>query len=302
MRKIKANTKLHYSDLTKIKVNTILHEENLQEVRKQQNEKHLRMQDTDTAYRVVNYWTEYGVLEDSRKNKKEWRKFSILDIYWITIVHTLRNFGVSLDTVKSIYKKLFQEEDSFERGLLEVSVLECLQHNPMFFILFPDDNFGIVNFQELVLSEQKYNLDSYIKINLNNIVYHLYKLENKAVDFEPTLSLSGQELEFIEKFRSGEFESITIEASNKDSVLIKGVKSVDIKKRMVDILKSAEYQDIEVKQENRKVSNIKQTVKSKVKEEINSPKINTLSKLLNQSEFRPYIKKQDVGSKTKRLV
>jgi DNA-binding transcriptional MerR regulator len=302
MRKIKANTKLHYSDLTEIKVNTILHAENLQEARKRQNKKHLRMQDTDTAYRVVNYWTEYGVLEDSRKNKDEWRKFSILDLYWITIIHTLRNYGVSLDTIKSVYKKLFQEKDSFERGLFEMSIPECLEHKPMFFILFPDDNFGIVNFQELVISEQMYNLDTYIKINLNNIVYHLYKVEDKTIHFEPTLSLSNEELDLIEKYRSGKFESITVEASSKDTVLIKGVKNFDVKERMVDILKSAKYQDLEVKQENGKVSNIKQTVKTKVKEETNSPKINKLSTLLNQSELRPYIKKQDVGSKAKRLV
>ncbi len=302
MAKQSVETKVYYSKLTKIKVKAILDDGKVKEARSNHNRRHLRMKDTDIAYRIVNYWTEYGILKDERKNKKEWRKFSILDIYWLTIVETLRRFGVSLDTIKSVYKKLFEEGDNFERGLFEVSIVECLQHRPMFFLLFPDDNFGIVNFQELVLSEQMYNLDSYIKINLNSIVYALYQLENKETLFEPTLSLSNQELDLIERVRSGEYESVSIEASDKDSVLIKSVKNLDIKKRMVDVLESANYQNLEVIRENGRVSNIKQTIKTKVKEETNSPKVNKLSMLLNQSELRPYIKKQDVGSKSKRLV
>jgi DNA-binding transcriptional MerR regulator len=293
--------KLYISELTKIKVDTILKNRELQEERFKFQEKILRMKDTKEAYRVINYWTEIGILSDERENKKSWRKFSNFDLYWLMIVQSLRNFGVSIKVIKKIYEKIFTHLDSFERGLFEVSFLSAISGIPMFFVLFQSGKFGFANFEELVLSEQMYKMNNYIKISLNPFASALLKNSVKEPILKPTLSLSNQELEIIEKIRKGDFESIKIKPLEDESVLLEEGVSQDVTKRVIDILKEASFQKIEISKQNNKVSAIKQTVQTKLKEEKNSPKLNKLSTLLNQSELRSHMKEHNVGSKSKRL-
>lgn len=53
----------------------------------------------NVSYRQLNYWTEVNLLNDHRKEKTRWRKFSFLDLTWLKIVSTLKNFGASNESI-----------------------------------------------------------------------------------------------------------------------------------------------------------------------------------------------------------
>ena len=54
------------------------------------------------TYKVANDWTEKGLLDDTRSGNQQWRKYSIFDLALVSIFKTLREFGLSLKTIKAI--------------------------------------------------------------------------------------------------------------------------------------------------------------------------------------------------------
>ena len=65
------------------------------------------LKDTEQTYRTINHWCKMGLIDDSRTNTQGWRKFSIVELALISIISTLRNFGIPLGTIKVVKEKLF---------------------------------------------------------------------------------------------------------------------------------------------------------------------------------------------------
>ncbi len=57
---------------------------------------------TAISYRTINYWEQVGLLDDQRTEQGHgWRKFSIIDIAFISLITHLRNIGLSIDVLKN---------------------------------------------------------------------------------------------------------------------------------------------------------------------------------------------------------
>lgn len=62
---------------------------------------------TAISYRTINYWESVGLLDDQRKEQGHgWRKFSIVDIVFISLINHLRNLGLSLEKLQNTKKSL----------------------------------------------------------------------------------------------------------------------------------------------------------------------------------------------------
>lgn len=60
----------------------------------------------EISSRVLNNWYKKGLIDDNRKNRKGWSKFSISEILWINIIQRLRTFGIDLNQIKKIKESL----------------------------------------------------------------------------------------------------------------------------------------------------------------------------------------------------
>ena len=61
------------------------------EFRENLNKKRYKLADEKLSSRVLNHWHKIGVIDDDRPEGKGWRKFSISEMMWISIVKTLRS-------------------------------------------------------------------------------------------------------------------------------------------------------------------------------------------------------------------
>lgn len=71
-------------------------------------EPNLRVKDLDINYRQANYWEEKNLFYEgySRSRETSWRKFSLLDYFWIKLVSNLRSWGVSFESLKKLKSEL----------------------------------------------------------------------------------------------------------------------------------------------------------------------------------------------------
>src|SRR3990167_3573289 len=60
------------------------------------NKRTAQIGDFDTTYRMVNHWGSLGLIDDDREENKGWRRFSIVETFWLRIILALREFGFPL--------------------------------------------------------------------------------------------------------------------------------------------------------------------------------------------------------------
>lgn len=77
--------------------------ENLREIL---NKKRYKLSDENLSSRVLNHWHKKGILDDDRPGGKGWSMFSISEMMWISIIKTLRSFGMDIKSVKRVSEYL----------------------------------------------------------------------------------------------------------------------------------------------------------------------------------------------------
>ncbi|MDR0726646.1 MAG: hypothetical protein LBF37_01120 [Rickettsiales bacterium] len=64
---------------------------------------------TDQTHRAINSWDAADLLDDERPiTGQGWRKFSIVELFWIKIIANLREFGLSVEKIKKTKSILFR--------------------------------------------------------------------------------------------------------------------------------------------------------------------------------------------------
>jgi hypothetical protein len=95
------------------------------EFRRLLNERKFTASEIDISYRVLSHWDQIGILPDGTKTNG-WRKFSIVEMVWLSAIKTLRGFGIPLNKTLTIKDSIFlwdQKKDSYP--LLEFYVYKA---------------------------------------------------------------------------------------------------------------------------------------------------------------------------------
>lgn len=230
------------------------------------NLKNATIKDTDQTYRIINHWSSEGLIDDDREeDSKQWRKLSIIDIVWIRVISEMRKFGLPLDKIKYAKKQLWYSPPYAEGKCpffeWAVARVTCMKKET-FIVVFADGNAYPISKESLDARNRCSFLDSYISINLNNLVMDIFK----GRDFYPTATgyvLTEDELNLISDVRKGNYESIRIRMKGGQIELIEATESTNAQKRIIEILSEAAFQDILVKQRGGKITSIKRTVQKK---------------------------------------
>lgn len=76
-----------------------------------------KVADTDESYRVINSWSEAGLLLEEKNRETGWRKFNWVDLCWLQILKELRKLGFGLDKLKVLKNSLFGEGDNGDEDI-----------------------------------------------------------------------------------------------------------------------------------------------------------------------------------------
>src|SRR3989339_297000 len=80
------------------------------------NKKNFKVKDSLLTYRQINTLSKDGVIIESRKSDKEWRKFSFKEIIYLNLVKKFKDFGLTNKQLLN-FKKFILESKEFEEAI-----------------------------------------------------------------------------------------------------------------------------------------------------------------------------------------
>jgi len=188
------------------------------------NKPQFKVAEEKITSRVLNHWHEMELLYDNREEKKGWRKFSISDSIWISIVLKLRSFGLGLKQIKKVKECLdiYNSPDAISNStLLDFYISYCfLSDEPVKLLVFNNGEALLARQIEIDLSTQINGIkDDYISIDLGKLINKRFKKNLIKTDYlNYSVSELSKELTQIQSIN--EVESITIKRKEKGSYLL----------------------------------------------------------------------------------
>lgn len=259
-----ANCPIHRNDNFFLAFQNYFENEKAREISKLLREKEKRIDKDDFSYRIINHWEKHGLLEADRGEGKGWRKFSLLDYVWLHLLGILREFGVSIEKIKTIKESLKYLGGLEDWGLFEFYLARTAGlKDTVYFLAFQDGSTEIVLQSEYISAMNLGEIGDHIKISINQIFQRIFPNQNYTPRHDSTAILTSEELDLLIKIRYQEYEEIKIKGKDGKISMIETTTQEDTAERITEILQKGEYQSIEIKQANGKVQCIKRTVKEK---------------------------------------
>lgn len=236
-------------------------------------EKRYTASEANLSYRTINHWSEVGLLDDDRDARGQgWRRFSIADLVWVYVIAELRSYGFPLEKMAATKEFLFfrHPKKKYYEQEFEYYVMAAMGGNPVSLVVFDSGACEFVTSAEL--AQNKILLESqtvsYLLISVNRIVkkipHPILRTIETRHDYFSTASLSKAEKGIFWAIRKGNFDSITVRLKNGKVDMLEAEESLDARERVVDLLKSGDFQDISLKQQNGRVVSVKRNLKQKI--------------------------------------
>lgn len=193
-------------------------------IKKQLNEKRFRLEEEQVSSRVLNHWQELGVIIENREKGKGWRKFSISELIWISIVVKLRRFGLDLEKIKSVRTYLDTYNNSKSQSdcpLLDFYITYALSASmPVSLLVFDSGEAMFLRQIEFAASKDLGLIkDDFISIDLSQIVSNIFKNRKQKTDYLDFSTLPIEK-EVRASLRAENIQSISIKVNNGDQYLV----------------------------------------------------------------------------------
>lgn len=227
------------------------------------NKKMFRVADTSLSYRQVNSLGDNGIIKESRKDKKDWRKFSFKELLFFSIIGELRRYGIRDAQLKQLHDAFFKPNNIVASDLSLIKIFGGIK---IFLVVDGKANvffYDILSFD--LMGGEKYK--SFININLNELFMDLWeKIGKKRIEYNSYLSiltkagdiLSVKEKEVIRIIRDQEYRSITVRKNAEENFIIRAEKVNKFnEKDLLEIIKKKNFADITILKRDGKIVNIK---------------------------------------------
>ena len=249
-----------------------LQPESIEELHQILNDKIAPVKVMGISRRLVSYWLDEGVITDDRKGDTSNRYFSYMEMFWVAIVIELRRFAYPIKKIKTIKLYLEQEltleKEQKKYPRIELAVFEMLLDEiPLFLTINNDALACICSDLEYEKRLRDIEYDTHIVIPLHQILKQYVSDICFNTIFMDYMNLTPEEDMVLKAIQNKEYENITIIKKDNTIDRIESTQKIIADKRIIDILKEQDYQDIEIKQQNGKVIHIKRTVKQKIKKQ-----------------------------------
>lgn len=234
------------------------------------NEKRFRVASTGLTYRQINSLGSNDLLDDQRKNNKNWRNFSFKELIYLSLTKELRKYGVIDKNLKKLKTIFFSKKFSFDIH----NTLTCAMFGEQI-IAVVDNGFNVCFYSAAQFLKFKGRTKSFISINLNEIfgevldrlgeynIQYRTEYEKKAkqviIDAEKKgIYLSNKEKTILNLIRDDLYKTITVRKSNNQSFIIKGEKIKEInEEELIGLIKSKDFADITIIKRDGNISNVK---------------------------------------------
>lgn len=92
------------------------------------NQKSLTVKDTGVSAKTYNHWKKNGLVPDPDlpKSKRQWERLTFFEYVWIKCIVDLREFGLSLEVIKTIREFLFKSPDASQSA----DAIKMIQEDP----------------------------------------------------------------------------------------------------------------------------------------------------------------------------
>lgn len=218
------------------------------------NDKRYTVKDSGATYRLINHWTDAGLIEDERRGNEEgWRRLSFLDLVWISSLVEMRLYGASHEMLEIARRAIFDLPDrpGVKRIEFEYAVAHCVfrRRSKFMILMFRDGHAEVINEDEFDLNRSVglLDYDSFLTINLNRLCKkHMPSIEIPSSALR--LNLSDKELSVIESLRLGEFDVVEVHHRDGEIDLIeRRSKKQEITKKLDELARKIEFGEFTVK-------------------------------------------------------
>lgn len=198
-----------------------------QDVLKEVIEKKYNKKALNLTTKQMSSWAQEGLIDDSRENKEEWRKFSICDIATTAILRELRDIGLSLEVLRGLSKELRAPIDGtnvyiplIATALLSHKTSPKIQEykdKNIYLEIVKDKPFRLgYEIDLIVLKFSNEPTTASIKVNINKICKEALEDMYEMPVFEAnSFELTQNEAIIIDKLRKKEISNLNIQI--KDS-------------------------------------------------------------------------------------
>ncbi len=234
------------------------------EVERLLGEKRFTVKDTDITYRLLNHWSEAGLLDDSRENDSGWRKLSVKDIVWLRLLRDLREFGMSLDALRNTYNSL-QPHISPE---FEAALALCFRKpsTPVFVVVFSNGIADVATLHSLRATDYMVGYEvPYVRINLNALCGEILGTSNLMPPREMWLSLADQERQLVLSSREQDIDELRVSLKSGDIQDIEKTSKLQNVEKISDLMNDIDYGEIKLKFESGKIRAAQKTKRKRVK-------------------------------------
>jgi|SRR6185436_531901 len=224
--------------------------------------------------KIINELRELGVptwlIKEAKKNC-----FQGIDLNYEKIFELVKDKQVELKdfneplrkkALKSIQKFSLRKAQKIGFNYLLLAVwISISEKTPVSLFLFKNGEcmFWIENRRKIIPKEvmEKISFESYINISLSKIIKDFLMEERSVFLLSELPLLNSAEIRLMELIHSGNYESITIYFKDKKMNLLELDKRQDTKRKILDIVAEAEYQEILIKTHGGMITSIKSAEK-----------------------------------------
>lgn len=234
------------------------------------------------TYRQLNDWEKKGLLPEGRKDKSQWRRFTLKEIFVLTVSSTIRKkFGVPLDSLQWFQSVMLQEKANHFVAATEIIAELGV---PVFIMTDLESTFvmdSVFEFADLLVHGFFGGTTElgYIFLKVNGIVnrvltclkdapeleeHHVgYRLYHRAK--QETHVRNQEELELVRLIRSGAFTRITVDLDGEKLKALTAEEEFGITDpgKIAEVLKERDYMDVDIKKHNGEIRRLTKKLKFK---------------------------------------
>jgi hypothetical protein len=201
---------------------------------------------------------------EDRANKKGWRKFSLKELIYFSLIYELKKFGLTHEFLKNLSKSFFDEPTS------EIAIFCVLIQAEMMLTIKKDGTVTYYDPHHYALIGRDETPS--IQIRLNDIANDVNRrigrkevpIRLSGLDFywrSQIPSVSDKEQAIINMLRNNQVTSVTINKNSGDNYTIyagKTSEGTNVKARdIIKMLEKKDYQDIHIVKRDGKIVNYK---------------------------------------------
>lgn len=192
------------------------------------------------SYRVLSHWDDLRLLPKSKTQKGGWRKFSFIEIVWLGVVKSLRNFGYPLEKIESVREHLLRYDAKLKAyPLFEIYVLmSALSGNDCYVMVRPDGVADVGSLADIELSKLLNPIsEDMLLISLKSV---LTDLGYKVKPAEPLHKLNGTEVELLHHLREEGNDEVSIKLKQGRIFEILATQNIHGRPHLNNIVKEIE--------------------------------------------------------------